>query len=34
VLVAGRMVGELTATYRTSEGTEVVSGTIEGDRGM
>lgn len=34
VLVGERMTGELTATYRTSEGTEVVSGTIEGERGM
>jgi hypothetical protein len=34
VLVGDRMVGEITATYRTSEGTEVVSGTMEGERGM
>lgn len=34
VLVGERLVGELTATYRTPEGTEVVPGTIEGERGM
>ena len=30
----GRMMGKLLATYQTEEGTEEVTGTIEGTRGM
>lgn len=32
VLEDGRMVGTMTATYRTADGEEVVNGTIEGTR--
>lgn len=34
VIVDGRMVGDLIATYRSAEGTEEVPGTIEGTRRM
>lgn len=34
VMEDGRMTGKLVATYQTAEGTEEVSGTIEGTRGM
>ena len=33
VLHDGRMVGKLTATYRTPDGEEIVGGTMEGGRG-